>query len=131
MNEYVGSGKTQTVLGLVDSDRLGLTLTHEHLLSDFRCLIPRADWDTDRGHNFVKDDVDALIREVAGFKKAGGGTIVDVTPLPNPGRNPEGLARVAREAGVNIVMGVSYYTEPFYTPELDMRRFKSEVRIGG
>ncbi len=31
-------------------------------------------------------------------------TIVDVTPLPNPGRNPEGLARVAREAGVNIVM---------------------------
>jgi phosphotriesterase-related protein len=122
MNQHFGSGRIQTVLGLVDRDQAGLTLTHEHLLSDFRCLAPRAEWDTDKGRNLVKSDVDALIREVTEFKKAGGGTIVDVTPLPNPGRNPEGLARVAREAGVNIVMGVAYYTEPFYTPDMDVDR---------
>lgn len=120
MRQHVGSGKIQTVLGLVDMDQAGLTLTHEHLLSDFRCLIPRDEWDTNNGRNFLKDNVNALIREVAEFKKAGGGTLVDVTPLKNPGRHPDGLVRVAKETGVNIVMGVSYYTEPFYTPDMDM-----------
>ena len=31
------SGKVQTVLGPIEPDRLGVTLTHEHLLIDLMC----------------------------------------------------------------------------------------------
>ncbi len=30
-------GKAQTVRGLIDSDKLGFTLPHEHLFVDLRC----------------------------------------------------------------------------------------------
>jgi phosphotriesterase-related protein len=115
-------GKVRTVRGLLESDRLGFTLAHEHLLSDFRCLIPESEWDSSAGSDLLKDDVDSLIKEATAFKDLGGGTIVDVTPMPNSGRNPGGLVAVAEESGINIIMGVSFYTEPMYTPALGMDR---------
>ena len=114
MNNFDKNRKIQTVLGLIDSDKAGFTLTHEHLLSDFRCLAPSSDFDRKTSSPLLKNNVDELIRELNEYKRCGGGAIVDVTPLPDLGRNPEGLALASKDSGVNIVMGISHYTEQFY-----------------
>ncbi len=48
------------------------------------------------------------LEEAQNFALAGGGTIVDVTSR-GIGRDPLGLARLARATGLNVVMGASYY----------------------
>ena len=62
------------------------------------------------------DDENTTIEEAAVFKRAGGGTLVDVTSI-GIGRDPRALARVARATGLNIVMGCSYYVEENHPPE--------------
>jgi len=56
------------------------------------------------------DEVEAT-EELTLYRKAGGGTLVDVT-IPGIGRDPGALARMSRATGVNIVMGTGLYTEP-------------------
>lgn len=70
--------------------------------------------------NYVLDDEQLAIREAGAFKRAGGGTIVDVTSM-GLGRNPEGLRRIAQATGLNIVMGSSWYTKGFHPADMDGR----------
>jgi len=69
--------------------------------------------------NLILDDEDTAIREAMYFKKAGGNTIVDVTPN-HVGRGPERLVRVAKATNLNIIMGTSYYIARSFTPEMKM-----------
>ena len=55
------------------------------------------------------------LKEVQNFALAGGGTIVDVTSR-GIGRDPLGLARLARATGLNVVMGASYYVPLAHPP---------------
>ncbi len=129
------TGKVQTVLGPIEPQQMGQTMTHEHLLLDyshaFGSMEPQ---DPDRkktfnapltmetlsrmyfaGHwnrdNFILDDEDLAIEEALHFKNLGGGTIVDVTSI-GFNRSPEGLRRIARATGLNIIMGSSFYVDP-------------------
>jgi phosphotriesterase-related protein len=52
------------------------------------------------------------------YKRAGGGTIVDATTL-GIGRDPLGLARIARATGLNIVMGAGYYVDAAHPKSMD------------
>jgi phosphotriesterase-related protein len=52
------------------------------------------------------------------YKEAGGGTIVDVTPI-GVGRNPEGLADLSRKTGVTVVMGTGFYIRDFHPAEAE------------
>ena len=61
------------------------------------------------------------IDEALLFKMAGGESIVDCT-INGIGRDPEGLARIARSTGLNIIMGSGYYTAPSHPPELAAAR---------
>jgi len=70
--------------------------------------------------NWHLDDEKTAIKEVADFKSHGGGTIVDVSSIGLK-RNPQGLRRVAQAAGVNVVMGASWYTQAWYTKDLEQR----------
>jgi phosphotriesterase-related protein len=77
-----------------------------------------------------------MIRELGAFKAAGGSTIVDVTPV-SLGRSPEALVEIAQGAGINVVMGGSYYTEPAHPPGIASRsvddlaaEFVAEIRDG-
>jgi len=54
-----------------------------------------------------------VTNELVAFRDLGGETLVDVTP-PDLGRNPQLLANISRDTGVNIVMGMGRYREPFY-----------------
>jgi phosphotriesterase-related protein len=57
------------------------------------------------------------IEEMQHFKAAGGGTIVEATSI-GLCRDPEGLRRIARTSGVQVVMGASYYVHHYHPPEV-------------
>ena len=137
------AGKVQTVLGPVSTDSLGRTLMHEHLFIDIsKYFIEPSEADEKRmAHDPIKlenlywirqhpfsnlynlhlADEKMAISEAMLFKMAGGGTIAEVTPRGPLGRNPLGLARIARETGLNIVMGTGYYIGAFHPVELSSR----------
>ena len=75
---------------------------------DNRAEVYRVLWRTK--DPLILDDFDLAVKEAAAFKAAGGATIVDVTSK-GLGRDPERLARLARETGLQIVMGTGWYRE--------------------
>ena len=134
-------GKAQTVRGLIDGDKLGFTLPHEHLFIDLRCYwveptnledkelayqkitLENLHWARCHRRNCQDalsfNDEGVAISEAMQFKKAGGNTIVDMS-CNNIGRNPRGLVNVSNATGLNIIMGTSYYVGESYTPEMKM-----------
>ncbi|MEV6231058.1 hypothetical protein AB0L88_24655 [Saccharopolyspora shandongensis] len=110
-----------TASGPVDRDRLGPTLPHEHLFINL--LRER------RGDGLITDER-LVTAEVGAFAELGGSTIVDLTSAeltvgaaPDPRsesagdtRDPENVlavARVAKAAGLNVVLGTGHYRDPF------------------
>ena len=147
-----------TVLGPVDADALGVTLTHEHLLYDHIVYV-RGPEDVEAGKNageFVRlDQLGALhrrasmiadngrtydpylaAREVDRFKAAGGGTVVDVSSR-GLGRDAAGLKQIAEITGVNIVTCCGYYKVAGHPPDMSERsvddvaaEFVRELEVG-
>ena len=133
-------GLAHTVLGPVRPEALGPTSTHEHLLIDFQCMFHRPTEASEihrtfepvglqnLGHirydpfsnrdNLLLLDEETAIAEAKLYKRAGGGTIVDVTTI-GIGRDPLALARIARATGLNIVMGAGYYVDVAHPDGMD------------
>ena len=124
-------GKVQTVLGLIPPEVLGITLPHEHLFADMRdFFIEPNDNEIELAYQPISlenlswvryhrmsnlDNLQAFSKDLATeeaslFKKAGGSTIVDVTPI-NMRNTPEQLVRLSQKTGLNIIMGTAYYRE--------------------
>ena len=145
------AGKVQTVLGPVSPDELGVTMMHEHVLSDLskqygtmetasargffetpvsiEILSRIRHYDAPNADNARLFDLDTAIEEVALYKRHGGGTIVELTSR-GIARDPRGLAQVARATGVNLVMGASYYvaaTHPADMAERSEEQIAEEV----
>jgi phosphotriesterase-related protein len=136
------AGKVQTVLGPINPDRLGVTLTHEHLLIDLSVVMKPKDRATDKdfynkpvsletagqirhyGTSNADDmrlfDIPTAIEEVMLYKQYGGVSLVDATSV-GISRDPIGLARISRAIGVNVVMGSSYYVAITHPPGMDHR----------
>ena len=124
----------QTVLGPISPESLGITLSHEHLLCDQRGVtfqepaeaedraLARQPVSLEIFHwiqmnwaanldNLVLDSESAAIDEARWYREAGGQSLVDCT-TEGLGRDPHALARIARAAGIQIVMGCGYYVAP-------------------
>ncbi len=71
-----------------------------------RAFLIRNIWNN-RDALLLQDPVQ-MLAEVRAFKSAGGGTIVDVTSI-GIGRDPQKLAEISRQSGVNVVMGSGWY----------------------
>ena len=134
------AGTIQTVLGIIEPDELGITLPHEHLVSDGSAWFTEQTTasNKDISHRPVSLDIlwwiryhlyqnldDVLmrdeqeaIREAMHFKVAGGNSIVEMSNI-GLGRDPEALARVSRATGLNIIMGSGYYIAASFGPEMD------------
>jgi phosphotriesterase-related protein len=132
------TARAQTVLGPVDAEHLGVTITHEHLLIHARHIAKEPAEASQRAFyrapvsleiigrlrfgrlvnldNCQLTSIEAAIGETRLFKQAGGGTIVDATSI-GIGRDPAGLAAIARATGLHIVMGSSYYIEETHPTE--------------
>jgi phosphotriesterase-related protein len=136
------TGKVQTVLGIIDGDSLGVTLPHEHLLTDLAAYFvepaeasqrklahepvrlenlywvkPHCQSNVD---NMKLTDIQLAIKEAMLYKLAGGDTIVELTNI-GLHRDPLGLACIARATGLNIVMGAGYYIGASHPLELATR----------
>jgi predicted metal-dependent phosphotriesterase family hydrolase len=102
------------VRGPVSPDALGVTLSHDHILSDAFTMYGEASAD----YGWILDEEDVAIRELGAFAEAGGGAIVDPTNI-GLGRHPLALRRISEAAGVHVVMGAGWYREKVYPPEVD------------
>lgn len=94
-----------TVTGPLPAEQLGVTLAHEHL----SCDISRHSGSAD---NCLKAP-QLITHELAWFRKAGGGAIVEVTP-EGIGRDPVELREISVASGVPIVAGIAFYDESTY-----------------
>nr|XP_046265051.1 phosphotriesterase-related protein-like [Scatophagus argus]XP_046265052.1 phosphotriesterase-related protein-like [Scatophagus argus] len=130
------SGKVQTVLGLVDPDQLGRTMTHEHLTASAECCyfpppsgneavaenpfhMQHMHWlrqnpYSSRENLLLQQETVAVRDELLAYKKAGGGTIVENTTT-GIDRDLPTLRQMARDTGVHIVAGAGYYVDCTHT----------------
>jgi phosphotriesterase-related protein len=135
-------GKAQTVLGTIEGQSLGKTSCHEHILWDMSTYFQEPATATERGlahqpvsldnlwwvranpnsnlDNQVQTDEQLAIKELLRFKYAGGGTLVELSPI-GMARDPVGLAHVARATGLNIIMGCGYYVGQSHPKDMDLK----------
>lgn len=126
------TGKVQTVLGLVNPDQLGRTMTHEHLTMTFECCyIPPPPGDEAVAENpfqmqhmywlrqnpyscrenlLLQQETSAVRDELLAYKKAGGGTIVENTTT-GISRDLPTLKQLAKDTEVHIIAGAGYYVD--------------------
>ena len=122
--------KVNSVLGALSREELGITTPHEHIFIDISAFFeerPLRDIENPSTEkvkmehlgqlsrdpyalkdNLKMEDYETQKKEILRFKKAGGSTMVDAT-MPGIGRDPEKLARISRETGINVIMGTGYY----------------------
>jgi phosphotriesterase-related protein len=118
------------VLGPIAPDGLGVTLGHEHLLIDLRCLYDEPDTPERRAAtdasitrgsrplwegnpymsraNLLVDEEDAAVEEMRDYVAAGGRSVVDLT-VDGLDPKPLALQRIAGASGVQIVAGAGIY----------------------
>ncbi|XP_066508835.1 phosphotriesterase-related protein-like [Hoplias malabaricus] len=132
------SGKVQTVLGLVDPELLGRTMTHEHLTMSYECCYcPPAPGDealatapiemknlywlkqnpySHKENLMLVQETEAVKEELLNYKKAGGGTIVENTTT-GISRNMHVMKQLSQDTGVHIVAGAGYYLDATHSAE--------------
>ncbi len=119
----------QTVLGPIEADRLGVTLSHEHVFVFMG---------EDNHHYPWMFDFDATrakaIAELGEAKAGGIDTIIDLT-TPDLGRDVEFVRDVAAATGMNIVVATGIWRDvprSFWARDLDKIAdiFVREIEIG-
>lgn len=97
----------RTVLGDIEPAALGRTSIHEHIV-----LV--GSLATIREPEFRLDDLERVAADVAAFRDAGGGALVDTMPLAE-GRSARGLATVSRQTGVHVIACTGFHLPVYYT----------------
>ncbi|MDP3939124.1 MAG: phosphotriesterase-related protein [Deltaproteobacteria bacterium] len=95
--------KVNSVLGPIDTNDLGFTLMHEHILVmnwDMRQAVP--------GWFDRKEFIQHAVKEVQSAKERGVKTMVDLTPI-NLGRDISVIKEVAEKAEMQIIAATGYY----------------------
>ena len=107
MTDAPSRGRVQTVSGPIDPGELGWVLPHEHTAIALWHIANRWDyWE-------LRRDEPVIVEELAAFRSAGGGTIVDLT-LDGVGRDPRWLRGLAEATGLHVVMGSGWYRGAHY-----------------
>ncbi|MBN3283394.1 PTER protein, partial [Polyodon spathula] len=123
----------QSVLGLVDPNQLGRTLTHEHLtvavefcfhspppglesLADTQIEMQNLFWLKQNPYSSMENLLLMAEKEELQFKRAGGGTIMENT---NTGihRDVKTLKWLSQETGVHVIAGAGYYVFDTHSSE--------------
>ena len=102
-------GRVQTVRGPIDPADLGWVLPHEHTAIALWHVPNRWDyWE-------LRRDEPVIVEELAAFRAAGGGTVVDLT-LTGVGRDPGWLVGLSEATGLHVVMGAAGIATPTTRP---------------
>lgn len=119
----------ETVLGPVDASRLGVTLSHEHVMvgmgEDNHHYPWRFDWEATRAN---------AIRELSEARTGGVSTIIDLT-TPDLGRDVEFVRDVAQASGMQVVVATGIWRDvprSFWAREHDdiADIFVREIEVG-
>ncbi|ELK16944.1 Phosphotriesterase-related protein [Pteropus alecto] len=132
------SGKVQTVLGLVEPNKLGRTLTHEHLTMTFNCsyhppppshealsrepiMMKNLFWIQKNPYSHkenlqLNQETEAIKEELLYFKAKGGGALVENTTT-GISRDVQTLKRLAEETGIHIISGAGFYVDATHSSE--------------
>ena len=105
---------TQTVLGPLDSSKLGFTLTHEHI-ADAPYVLNR--WP--KGWGGRTEFVSRAVEKLKVVKASGVSTIVDLTPYDD-WRDIQFLQEVSRKSGLHIIASTGQRFFPPKVPGLAM-----------
>lgn len=111
------TGQVRTVLGDLPPEQLGRTDYHEHLL--MRSPLLAGD---------ELDDLDRSTAETAQLREAGIDALVELTPL-GCGRDPAGVAAIARATGVRVVLATGVHREAHYAPDHWVRAMAPEKLV--
>jgi predicted metal-dependent phosphotriesterase family hydrolase len=108
------SGATvQTVNGAILASELGVTLMHEHIITDLRDPAER------RPEDYHRDEaVRVALPHLEEVREAGCRTLVEITPI-HIGRDPEALRTLAAKSGLNIICASGIYgaAEHLFIPD--------------
>jgi phosphotriesterase-related protein len=96
-------GIVQTVTGPVPVADLGVTLMHEHIVTDLRAPAERKPGDYDR-----EDAIEKALPHLEELRAAGCRTLVEITPI-HIGRDPLALRRLSELSGLRIVTATGIY----------------------
>lgn len=114
--------KIRTVTGDVPAEKMGRTLTHEHLLYTY----PGGEYDHLSAFR-LDDAVERIARELAeGMQSCGYATIVDMTPC-EVGRHPELMRQVAQRTGCNVIAVTGFFPESMGVPYWFKRQTVEEL----
>jgi phosphotriesterase-related protein len=103
-------GIVRTILGDIDSEQMGFTLPHEHLLTrPVDAVLKTAD------EILMMDSVEAAVKILQDFKDAGGNTFVEMTPRTH-GRNTPGMVRASREVGAHVIATTGFICQKLGIP---------------
>jgi phosphotriesterase-related protein len=105
MTRSVSMGLVETFRGPISSDRLGVTLIHEHIFVRDRALelsLPDNEWNPSGA-------VEAAVKCLTDLHERGIRTVVDLT-VPGLGRDVRLVERVAERVPVNLVAATGWYT---------------------
>ena len=100
--------KVMTVLGPVPPEALGVVDAHSHL---YIAPVPGGAADAP-----VLVDADGVGRELASFRAAGGGAIVDCQP-GGCGRDGRVLRRLSELSGVHVIAATGFHRRIYYPPD--------------
>lgn len=104
-------GWVETFRGPIESNTLGVTLTHEHVFVrnlELEKNLPDGEWDR-------SDAVGSAVRYLTDLYELGVRTVVDLT-VPGLGRDVELVSRVAAQVPVNLVAATGWYTPDVLPP---------------
>lgn len=113
----------QTVTGAIPVSELGVTLMHEHIVTDLRDPAAR------RPDDYNRDDaVRVALPHLEELRKAGCRTLVEITPI-HIGRDPEALRILAKKTGMNIVCATGIYgaAKQRFIPDYALRESAEEL----
>jgi len=118
----------QTVLGAVDTGKLGRVLMHEHIIG------APAGIAENYPQFYGPDAVQTIISDLITMKENGIGTVVDATPF-DLGRNIMLLRKVAETTGINIIASTGFFLEPSpflgtHTADRYAQYFIDDIRKG-
>jgi phosphotriesterase-related protein len=121
-----------TVDGVIQPEKLGITSVHEHLLIDLtwavrepKDVVQKAFFNKKiemknlgvlrrmplaMRDNCLLDDPELIEEELLEFKRAGGGTIVELS-CHGFNLDPVSLRRISRAVGTNIIASTGFYTQ--------------------
>lgn len=101
------AGQVMTVLGPISSDKLGVTLMHEHMTFAY------PGWYADESVvPYDREDIEArCLKTLMELKALGIQTIVDPSMADTGGRDPILLQNLAKKSGMNIIVATGLYFE--------------------